>query len=248
MKGVGEIKEHSECDQWASEGECTFNPAFMWTACQGASSYCNSQDDLSFRLLLLVINSKPNVYLQGSCVQQARDAHPECEEWAGTEECTNNPGGSHAQVAMYWSFYSAVDNITETVKISKPRCKANLLRIRSVSVPFELWPCSRMEPLDPSVHWYGCFFTVPSRVDDWGIPSYATQQINIIDRIIHGSSIIVIIDVSKCVGFIFCCRKHEASGEAVASNNTIITNLCCGTNPHSSTHNPGQILFSRRSR
>jgi hypothetical protein len=27
------VKEHADCDSWASQGECVNNPRFMWQSC-----------------------------------------------------------------------------------------------------------------------------------------------------------------------------------------------------------------------
>lgn len=60
------IKEHADCDLWASrDGECLHNPGFMWTKCHS------------------------------SCIEQARDLQPRCNEWAEEGECTANPTYIH---------------------------------------------------------------------------------------------------------------------------------------------------------
>ncbi len=51
-----------KCDIWAQEGECVYNPNFMWSTCHS------------------------------SCMSFARDDDERCNQWAVEGECTNNPG------------------------------------------------------------------------------------------------------------------------------------------------------------
>ena len=58
-------KEHTDCDNWAKDGECIKNPNFMWTSCHS------------------------------SCLESAKDLEDRCREWAEEGECTNNPNFIH---------------------------------------------------------------------------------------------------------------------------------------------------------
>lgn len=51
-----------DCEQWAREGSCNENAAFMWVVCVDA------------------------------CVEHAKDDSEECVQWAQEGECTRNPG------------------------------------------------------------------------------------------------------------------------------------------------------------
>ena len=78
--------EHENCLEWANAGECSNNPAFMYTHCRRSCASCDED----------VTEPAPApeaVEKESEC----KDQHEQCAPWASrtVSECDSNPGYMH---------------------------------------------------------------------------------------------------------------------------------------------------------